>query len=50
MKEFEDISHESKMFIGAIWNPMKNLYISPNIIDTDNSSEEEVRLTFMFKY
>jgi hypothetical protein len=50
MMEIEDLSNSDKSlsYIGAIWNPVNGLYISPNIIMND--TDDEMRLTFMFKY
>ena len=53
MKEIEDVSNsdESKTYVGAVWNPTKGLYISPNfVMDDADATEDEMRITFMFKY
>ena len=57
--DFNDSSitdEDTHSWIGAVWNPTKGLYISPNIYrsgdteDFNNNSIYTYRLTCMFKY
>ena len=49
----DDFRKDKQFLIGAVWNPAKNIYISPNVNFKDENqrrSQNTYKLSFMFKY
>jgi len=49
----DDLRKDEQFLVGAVWNPTKGFYISPNINFKDENQKRPsntYRLTFMFKY